>query len=139
MGDGSIRRLARIGLALLVLVQLGCGDGPTEPSHPVVGSWAGTIADERAGSGVVELHLENDFSTDLVGSWSATVAQNTFTGPLTGTVATTPILLRLSCGNSAGDGAMFLTLEDGMLSGQHLFHFGRCDPMSHGTVEFTKR
>jgi len=140
MGNGSLRRLARIGLALLVLAQLGCGNGPTEPDLPVVGSWVGTLVDERGGSGAVELNLENDYGSHLAGSWSVTIAQSNFAGPLTGTAATTPMVLNLWCNpGGQGAGAMFLTLEDGPLRGQHLFYFDRCTSLSSGTVELTKR
>src|SRR5687767_5257240 len=103
-------RTGCIGLAItLLVVQFGCGDGPTEPDLPVVGSWVGTLVDERAGAGVVELHIQHDFSAQLSGSWSTTVGQNNFAGPLTGTVATTPILLNLRCNaGGQGAGAMFL-------------------------------
>lgn len=134
-------RTGCIGLAItLLVVQFGCGDGPTAPDLPVVGSWVGTFVDERAGAGVVELNLENDYGTHLAGSWSVTVAQSNFAGPLTGTAATTPILLNLRC-NAGGQGAaaMFVTLEGGTLRGQHLFYFGSCTSLSSGTVELSKR
>lgn len=138
MGNGSLRLPVRIGLAIpLLLAQLGCGNGPTEPDMPVVGSWVGTLVDDRAGSGVVELNLENDYDLHLVGTWSVTVAQTTVGGPLTGTAAFTPMLLSVRCGTSAG--TMFLTLENGRLSGSHTFFTSTCPPLSTGAVELSKR
>ena len=125
-------------LFLVVPVNLGCGS-PTRPTIAAAGSWAGTVTDSTSGPGTFQLTLENPSGTQLVGTWSATVAGQTVQGTASGSAVTSPNLLTLSC-TAGGVGNMTFTVAADRISGPYFF-FGqvRCLPLDQGSVDVVRR
>jgi len=122
----------------VVAVQLGC-DSPTRPTVPAAGSWAGTVTDSTSGAGTFQLVLENPSGTQLVGTWSASVAGQTVQGTASGSAVATPNLLNLSC-SGGGVANMTVTVAGDRISGPYFF-FGqvRCPPLDQGSVDLARR
>jgi len=121
-----------------IALHLGCSS-PTRPAVPAAGSWAGTVTDGASGSGTFQLVLENPSGTQLVGTWSATVAGQTVQGTASGSAVTSPNLLNLSC-TGGGVGTMTFTVGADRISGPYFF-FGqvRCPPLNDGSVDLARR
>jgi hypothetical protein len=133
-----MRRWLLLMPVLVVAVHLGC-DSPTRPTVPAAGAWAGMVIDDTNGSGPFELVLENPSGTQLVGTWSATVAGQTVQGTASGSAVTTPNLLNVTC-TGGGSGNITLTVTGDRISGPYFF-FGpvRCPPLDQGEVDLARR
>ena len=125
-------------VVLCVAAQVDCSS-PTRPMAPAAGSWGGTLADDIVGAGTLRLELENPSGTQLVGSWSATVAGQTVQGTASGSATTTPNLLNLSC-TGGGVGTMTFTVAGNRIHGTYFF-FGSpdCPLLENGSVDLDRR
>lgn len=150
-------------LVIAAFVCLACGrgrDSPTGPTRPptvptvLVGSWAGMIVDDEAGSGTLELAIADQVAISLTGSWAATFPDPSLSdrGTLRGSgqsTSRTPVTLTLesttrTCGAPSPTFpggppvvAMVLAVSGDLMSGTY-FSFG-CGPLRGGKVELTKR
>jgi hypothetical protein len=123
---------------LIGVCHLGCGS-PSRPTVAAAGPWSGTVTDSASGPGTFQLTLENPSGTQLVGTWSATVAGQTMQGTASGSAVATPNLLNLSC-SGGGVGNLTFTVSADRISGPYFF-FGqvRCPPLDQGSVDLTRR
>jgi hypothetical protein len=150
-------------LMIAAVASLACGrgrDSPTGPTRPptapgvLVGSWAGVVVDDEAGSGTLELAIADQAAISLTGSWAATFADSSLgdRGTLRGSVQSasqTPVTLTLestvrTCGAPSPTFpggppvvAMVLAVSGDRMSGTY-FSFG-CGPLRGGKVDLTKR
>ena len=133
-----MRERVRLMSFLVVALHLGCGN-PARPTVAAAGSWAGTVTDSASGPGTFQLMLENPSGTQLVGTWSATIAGQTVQGTASGSAVATPNLLNLSCTGGAV-GNLTFTVGADRVNGPYFF-FGqvRCPPLDQGSVDLQRR
>ena len=132
-----MRRL--LMLSLVVVLDLGCDASPTRPTVAAAGSWAGALTDSTTGSGTLQLQIENPSDTQLVATWSATVAGQTVQGTAFGSAMPTPNFLNVTC-TGGGVGLLTFTVAGTRITGTYSF-FGpvRCLPLDQGSVDVTRR
>jgi hypothetical protein len=72
--------VSRAGALLIAgFVLAACGT-PAAPSHPVSGTWVGTVSDTVAGQGTATVSLNNQAVVSLLGTWRFAYADPQFDG-----------------------------------------------------------
>ena len=132
------RRRLLLMCCFVVALNLGC-DNTTRPTVPAAGSWTGALTDSMVGSGTFQLVIENPSGTQLVGTWSASVAGQTMQGTASGSAVKTPNVLNVTC-TGVGVGTLTFTVAGDRLTGTYFF-IGpvRCLPLDQGSLDLARR
>jgi hypothetical protein len=139
LGNDPARRW-RLAIAFLGAMAMAACDELTSPtsSDPFAGSWAGAIADRASGSGTLRMALSGD--PYLSGTWSATIAGQSPTGPAT---VTPPVgvgrALTLTCGSGPARGvvAVVATVDGSILQGD--YYALECPGLLTGSLELRRQ
>ena len=133
----SFRRSAFL---VLLLSLSHCARGPMSPdpggmASPFVGTWRGTISDDSAGQGSVEIVIENSDQFGVSGNWKATYPSQSYSGSLR---STNPPVTSFSA-TCVPNGSLLLPLA---VSGSHMtgtYLALVCPALSRGAVDLTKQ
>jgi hypothetical protein len=130
----------RLAVALFGALAMGACDEPTAPtsSDPFAGSWAGAVEDRSTGAGTLRMVLSGE--PYLLGSWSATIAGRSASGPAS---VTSPagvgrgLTLTCTSGSARGIVTVVASVSGSILQGEYFAL--ECPGLVTGSLKLQKQ